>query len=139
MAKKQQAASLRAGRRPEAGDVYLIEIQPGVYGARRLLQVRTKGRQSWYLLATTPWFGKTPPSLDEPRLREILRLTHHEWKNEAQITFVPGNPPEGCRWLGNFPPTRQEQKLKCTSYGLQNADWLTGLDYHVITQWRWDH
>lgn len=130
MSTKQKAPT----RQAEVGDVYLVEIEPGTFGVRRVLQERRSGRARDCLLATSTWFGKKPPRLDDPRVREILCLTHHSWKGDRELMWVMGSPPDRYQLLGNIPPTAGEKKLKSVCYG----HWDVPL-HQVLLQWRWDH
>lgn len=129
---------------PAAGDVFVYQIQGRILGVSRILQRRKmppgwpmRKRGGWSQVATTPWIGKKAPSLAEPLLGKILRITHHNHKKEAVVCWVPGKPPANWTWLGSIPASPVEKKVKCICYGFDESHWPSGKD--ALIQWRWDH
>jgi hypothetical protein len=128
-ARQARRLSLRNVR---AGDVFLMPLPEGRFGACRVLQTREGPRAA--LVATTPWLGSAPPGLGEPRLREILHLTHHAWRNQRCARWVSDPVPASFTRLGTLEPSAKEARLECDSYG----GWESDCD-QVLRQWRWDH
>lgn len=122
---------------PPPGAAFLFPVPGGRFGVCRVLrhaegdELRWMGRTA--LVAIASWTGTEPPSLDDPALREPLRLTHHAAAGRLAMGFVGEAPPEHLQYLGQIPPTAEERALTCDGMG----QWDGSDD--LVLQWRWDH
>jgi hypothetical protein len=130
-ARKPAAMSLR---RVRPGDVFLMPLEDGRYGVCRVL--RTRPEQGDVLAAASPWVGASAPALDEPQVRQILRLTHHNWQDVPYVGWMSAPVPATFTRLGDLPPTEEEAAWEEQGQGPSN--WIH-LPLQVFLQWRWDH
>ena len=118
---------------PEPGTVFAVPLSDGRYGITRVIAVEPPDAA---LIAVTPWIGgerELGSALDDPRARQVLTLTHHDWRGQPQLLWVGGPPPESWRLLGTIPVAPGEVAPSST-YG----DWDTA-ELQPLQQWRWDH
>lgn len=123
---------------PEPGTVFLMPLGDGRFGACRVLrenagEERKRHGEPAVLVAGSPWIGTEPPDLADPRLREILPLTHHKWQNAPNANWVSVPPPDDFRAIGVVEPDEADRIYECWSSGGWSFAFQTEL------QWRWDH
>ena len=126
---KSQASSLL----PAPGTVFAVPLADGRFGMVRVLAL--DGIDS-ALISVSPWIGhenELAGALQDARAKQVLSLTHHEWKGEPQILWVSHAPPETWRRLGVIPVDPSEVK-PCSKYGNWDSAELQPLE-----QWRWDN
>jgi len=131
------------------GDVYAVRVGPNLdrFGALRVLELMKDGAgrgKDSALLVCTEYLGAQPPQLDEPALRRPLTRKIDGNPGHA-YGFIPGfeigwanesPPPELTQFIGNFPPTPQEQAIERDHPSYGKEWWLASA---VYTQWRWEH
>ncbi len=101
---------------PEAGAVFLCQLEDGRFGACRVLRRGEMGDDPYYeetmlLVAASPWIGTEPPDLNNPELREILRSNHHSNKGDMELGWLSKPPPKSFKYLGMLPPSKKEGGL----------------------------
>lgn len=133
------------------GNVYLMPLADGRLGVCRVIkrEAAPRGRAQlgsilvvaspWigldsFLVVASPWIGRAPPELTEPRLRDILILTHHSWDNHPEALWTIDPLPGSFKLLGVVEPSPNEELMQCPSFG----EWST-LALQVLLQWRWDN
>lgn len=134
----RQRAKAVPVRLPTAGTVFLMPLEDGRFGACRVLrenvgEERKRHGEPAVLVAGSAWIGTSPPELADPRLREILHLTHHNWKNRPEVNWVSVPPPEDFRAIGHLEPDDLDRGYEC----LTSGGW--GFALQALRQWRWDH
>jgi hypothetical protein len=123
---------------PKPGDTFLMPLEDGSFGVCRVLRESTAAELKRHgcphvLVAASTWMGTKVPDIGDRRLRKIHRLTHHSWKNAANVCWVSDPVPASFRRLGVIKPTAVEKRWNCMASG----GWAFGLQ--VYQQWRWDH
>jgi hypothetical protein len=116
---------------PAPGTVFAVPLADGRFGMVRVLAL--EGVDS-ALIAVSPWIGhesELAGALEDVRAKQVLSLTHHEWKGEPQILWVSHAPPETWRRLGVVPVDPSEVK-PCSKYGNWDSAELQPLE-------RWDN
>jgi hypothetical protein len=96
---------------PRVGDTYAIPLPSGGYGAIRVLRVSQQEDRPSTLVAVTPWLGDDPPSLAEPKLREIVLRRRGKFGGRPAISWYTGMPPASFVPLGAIAPTTEELAL----------------------------
>src|SRR5262245_28462810 len=124
---------------PNPGDAFLMPVEDGRFGVCRVL--RHGARENWLanggsgvLAAASSWIGRQPPDVSDLRLREILVLNHHAWKNVKEMNWVNDPAPPSFRYIGVIPPSPAEKRATCGS----SASW-EHFPQQLYSQWRWDH
>lgn len=118
---------------PAPGTLLAVPLSDGRFGIVRILAL--DGSDS-ALIAVTPFIGaekELAGALQDPRAKQVLSLTHHEWKGEPQILWVSNAPPETWRNLGVLPVDPAEVKPS-SKYG----NWDSA-EMQPLEQWNWDH
>jgi hypothetical protein len=118
---------------PAPGTILAVPLSDGRFGIVRVLALDGGDTA---LIAVTPFIGpetELAGALQDPRARQVLSLTHHEWKGEPQILWVSHAPPENWRMLGVIPVDAAEVKPS-SKYG----NWDSA-EMQPLEQWRWDH
>jgi hypothetical protein len=115
-----------------AGDAFLAPLEDGRLSVCRIL--RTSADHDHVLVTASPWVGTQPPDLADPRLREVLRLTHHSWRGNPEVSWVSDPVPATFARLGEIPPTDAEATANSNS----NGNWEY-FRLQVLLQWRWDN
>lgn len=118
------------GKKVKAGNVYVTQVSDGRYVAVRVLQVIER---SW-LVSTTPSLDEEPPSLGDPRLREILSQERFNFQQEPAYLWFEGKPPACFKLLGNVPPSDGETAIECSVYG---GKWHESVGNEAFLEWRW--
>ncbi len=123
---------------PEPGAAFLMPLADGRFGVCRVLRTRTPAERKEHgspcVLATcAPWIGTAVPDLADPRLREILTLTHHSYSGGPELLWVSDPPPDSYRPIGVIAPTPADTHSECQSFGY----WF--FEHHVLMEWRWAH
>lgn len=123
---------------PPVGTVYLMPLGDDRFGVCRVLrenagEERKRHGEPAVLVASSTWIGREPPDLADPRLREILSLTHHRWQNSPNANWVSMSPPDDFRAIGTLEPDENDRTYECWSSG----GW--SFAYQVLMQWRWEH
>lgn len=148
----QESDEEPTGPAPEPGATYLIPLDDGYLGACRVIRPavgddllglmsdlppakREERARLFVVVVTTPWVGKAPPSLDEPELRRVLRLTHHEWQDAPQIYVGPVEVPPDYQLVGIIPPTDDEKRLK----GVLSTTWTSRGQQLLQKEWDEEH
>jgi hypothetical protein len=122
----------------QLGDVLAGRLPDGRYGAVHVIRYMKdghgRGRDS-VLIASTSYLGESPPRIDDPTLRRLLRKKRFQFKDEPEFVWTEQPPPPDFVLVGNFPATEEELAIRPRGdYGshwsiLQAAYW----------EWRWDH
>lgn len=133
--KRSQSATVEL---PEPGTVFLMPLGNDRFGACRVLrenagEERKRHGEPAVLVAGSAWIGTEPPDLADPRLREILHLTHHKWQNAPNANWVSVPPPDDFRAIGILEPDEADRIYESWSSGGWSFAFQTEL------QWRWDH
>src|SRR5688572_23128878 len=123
---------------PNPGEVFLMPLEDGRFGVCRVLRENTEAERNAHgcrciLVASSSWIGSEAPSLDDPQVRTIQKLTHHSWKKQLNICWVSDPPPVSFQRIGVIEPTRADKHLQCMSSG----GW--SFAYQVLMEWRWEH
>jgi hypothetical protein len=127
MAKKHQE------QRPlAAGDAFAIPLEGGRYSVCRVLRIRDKTGPMF--VANSAWIGSQVPNAEDPALRPVLRLTHHNWNGKPSAVWVSGAPPEDFIRIGQIPPGPDEGSIKTPDFG----GWPF-FRIQPLAQWHWDH
>ena len=126
---------------PAPGDAFLMPLGDGRFGVCRVLRANTEAERKWHgcpqlLVAGSSWIGAGDPDLNDPQLREIQNLTHHNWKNSKDtlsMYWVDEPPPRSISRVGVIEPSPGDKRRRCLASG--------GWSFHTQTlaQWRWDH
>lgn len=125
------------GKRPiplkkvQAGDAFLAPLADGRLCVCRVHQVAPDGD---VLVSASTWIGTQAPDPADRQLREVLRLTHHSFRDEPCLVWVGEPVPATVTRLGVIPPTHEEASLPCAAF----SGWEF-LPHAVLLQWRWDH
>jgi hypothetical protein len=120
----------------DAGDAFAVPLGDGRYSACRVLRRSTPADAPWYpncvLVAGSAWIGSGIPNCDDPRIREVLFLDHHQ-NNGPFLRWVKGRPPAKYKRIGSIPPTPDEHAVPWNSF----TSWGS-FELHPMMQWRWD-
>jgi hypothetical protein len=124
---------------PSRGDAFLMPLPDGRYGVCRVIRRSTPQEEKilgegYVLVAASSWIGKTTPDVAEPRLREILLLNHHAWKNKPEVNWVSDPIPDSYRRFGAVEPSLNEERMECFSL----SGWES-FPLQVHRQWQWDN
>lgn len=125
--------SVAASSLPAPGTVFAVPLADGRFGMVRILALDGVDTA---LIAVSAWIGaesELAGALQDARAKQVLSLTHHEWKGEPQILWVSHAPPETWRRLGVIPVDPSEV-TPCSKYGNWDSAELQPLE-----QWRWDN
>jgi hypothetical protein len=133
MARKRKPAPIPI-EEVDSGDAFLAPLGDGQSCVCRVL--RTDPENSQVLVAASAWIGTQRPDLTDPRVREILLLTHHGWQDEPEVAWVTEPVPATFARLGKIAPTDAE--VEEVMAGAAWADWES-FPQEVLLQWRWDH
>lgn len=121
---------------PNAGDAFAVPLEDGRYSVCRVLAdriTRPKLSIDAVLVASSAWIGSEIPSVDNPELRPILKLTHHSWDKE-KIAWISDPVPDTFIPIGTIAPSDKEAFLNCPSH----SDWFSKIQQPLM-QWQWDH
>jgi len=110
---------LRLINRPSPGAVYLMPIEPELFGACRVISYedstppRPAGLGYRMLVMTTAWIGSSAPDLqvNARELRTPLRKTFGEWTGDPEVSWVEDVLPPSLTLIGILPPTPEELQL----------------------------
>jgi hypothetical protein len=139
MAKKRAKLAPPKAVLPNRGDAFVVPLPDGRYGACRVIRrgatdAAKRKDDDRILVAASSWIGQDVPDMKEPRLREILVLTHHSWENSPVVHWVDDRVPDSFKGLGTIEPSRDEEELECSSC----SGWES-FPLQVYLQWRWDN
>src|SRR5262249_17341571 len=100
---------------PNPGDAFLMPLEDGRYGVCRVLRRPTSEEAKFHgagcvLVAASPWIGDAAPDLNDPRLRQIHVLTHHNWGKTPDVNWVSYPVPKSFRLLGTIAPSAAERR-----------------------------
>lgn len=140
MSKKKSTGKVNSKRIPSlngkplsAGDVLFRKLRDGWYIAARILYVDPSELWST-VVATTEYFEKHPPKLNDPTLQRTFLETGHDEKslNGPAMRWIGGGPIKGWTKLGNLQPTAEDKKMvkKCMIF----SGGLDGEEAH--TKWQ---
>ncbi|MCA9018184.1 MAG: hypothetical protein KDA77_22875 [Planctomycetaceae bacterium] len=122
---------------PVTGDAFAFPLEDGRFGVCRVLSEsahREEPRFDAVMVACSAWIGSEVPSVDNPELRPILKLTHHSWKNSDEIGWIDDPLPDTFISIGKIEPTDEETSMECYTF----CTWGT-MGVQSLMQWRWDH
>jgi len=124
---------------PEPGTVFMFRMPNKMRSICRVLRHgimndRLYEGEPKALIAGSVWIGTEPPELDNPRLRELLVLTHHSWNADLHVGWVLDLPPLDFLVLGTLLPTAEDLLLD----SIGQCGW-EAFPMHAFMQWRWDH
>lgn len=115
-----------------AGDVFAVRLRGGWFGAIRIL--RTERKQS--LVYCSTYLERKPPTLDDPRLRKIVRQHRFSFSGKPALEWIPGDPPAShFKRIGNVPPNAAERKRTCNVFGSEHWD----IGDEALREWQWAH
>lgn len=105
-----------------AGHTFAVELSQDRWGACRVLQAHQGFLGPWrVLIAALAWWGPSPPTLDAPGLRLLLRRTMQGGDGTPHLFWVREDAlPGALRYLGALPVTPAEKQL---GDGVGYADW----------------
>ena len=92
---------------PTAGATYAVPLTDGRFGACRVIRHSSTEEEEVFgkrrsLVACCDWVGDAPPDMNEPRLTEIMRLTHGNWSGQLGLLWVARRPPDDFIALGEL-------------------------------------
>ena len=130
------ASRYKAEDFPPPGAVFLMPLADGRNGICRVLRVEKTEHSTQFhaVVATSEWIGDAPPALSDPSVRRILKLTHHRWRGDLEIIWVPEPPPRKFTMIGKLRPTPADRNIRCYSH----SGWES-LPLQRLAQWRWEH
>lgn len=114
------------------GDIFAVKLTESRWGAVRVADVQDKS----ILLATTPYLGSEPPSLENPALRQVLIQNRFFYRGDPASTWVKGPPSENCHRLGNIGPAENDASLPRNS---SSGGWHPNTGTEAFLEWRWLH
>jgi len=132
MAKKRAIPPSQKPLLPEVGEIFVMPLEDGRFGACRVIQ-RSAFDGPSVLVAASPWIGNDLPDLEDPRLRSILILSHHSFNNEPAMVWVDNPLPKAFKRLGVIEPSAREKRIKVAGGGA----WAF-FPIHLQMQSRWD-
>ena len=136
----QKTAKARAVPLPEVGQVFLLPLDDGRFGACRVLRRSTPTDEKLLgapsvLVVGCAWSGEAAPDLSEPLLQEVLRLTHGSWKGTTAASWVSGRVPRSIKLLGHIEPSASDRKIQRPG---DSAGWAY-FRQQAHLQWLCDH
>lgn len=123
----------------QLGDVFVAALPSGWFGAARILGWDAeRERQGAYLVATSTYLEHASPTLDDPRLRQVLARRYFYWSAQLALVWVRELPADILTYLGNLPLDEDDERARayCETFGFAGA---TGRFNEALWQWRWDH
>ena len=115
---------------PKPGDVFIMPVKDDILGACRVIRNgdQTKSHQkdqmkkteTGVLVALTAWYGASPPDINEPKLKELLKKTYGQFKGETEHIWIKKKVPDEFKYIGSIAPTPEELQLK----GKVDAGWF---------------
>lgn len=129
------------------GSLYRFGISEKLYGVCRIDKVfpadseiarehyLNDAQEDCYQITVTPWLDESPTDFSDPLLQATFHLTHHSWKNEAQIILVNGPAPKEFEWIGSVTPNAQ---MALTEYRIQGCWNASGFGDQLMRQHEWD-
>jgi hypothetical protein len=126
------------------GDAFAVPLKNGLYVVSRVLHDTTSrssrhekkkygGKESARMLCCN-WYGPSPPSVNVPELREVMRRTFGEWGGRPLAGWCSDDVPAEAVYIGTIPPSSDEGKLGVND----TLDW-DYLQLQALMQWEWDH
>ena len=119
---------------PKIGSTYAFPVEDGRFSACRVIGSIEEGKDSSVKVVCANLIESIIPSLDNAQLKSILFINHHSWNNSPVLQWVSEAIPKNFVFLGVIPPTIDETKLECSSYG----GWAS-LTLQPLAQWIWDN
>jgi hypothetical protein len=126
-------------RIPKSGAVFLTHLSDGRFGAIRILR-DTPPEDSIQLcrnhvfVGVSTYIDSAKAIISDPRLREIIRLNHHLWKNAYAVAWIPDPIPDDFQYIGEILPSPDEIKINHLGFA---RGWK--ISEQVLFQWRWDN
>ena len=130
-------ASKKKPTLPRAGAAFAFPIGDGRYSVCRvILDADSEASKRWgtepmILIVTSAWVGDVIPRVEDPSLRPILHLTHHNWSGKPNALWVSEEVPPDFIPIGAISPTPEEADLPCLALG----GWR-GVTMQPLRQWR---
>jgi hypothetical protein len=139
MAKKARKPKLKRSDLPQPGEAFLMPLDDGRFGVCRVLRHSTEAEEKRQgaphaLAAASSWIGSEPPEIDDPRLRDLLILTHHSFTGRPEILWISEPVPTSFRPLGVIEPSADEARMEW----YVSSGWGS-FPLQLFSQWRWDH
>lgn len=134
MARKKKKTEL-----PTEGAAFAVPLEDGRYSVCRVLHDRDseyaqEQRSRVILVACSAWVGDKVPDVTDESLRPILYLTHHAWKNKAEVVWIDDELPADFIPIGTIEPTPEEKAIESLTF----SSWHS-VRIQPLAQWRWDH
>lgn len=125
------------------GDVFAVRLENGLYAACRVIWDTTSDANKRHKkkydardavrMVCCNWFGEKLPNPGLPELREVLKLTHHSWKNKPLAGWCQDDVPSDVIHIGVIPRNESENRLGAND----SLDWGY-LRLQALMQWEWD-
>ena len=119
----------------EPGDAFAVPLDDGRYAVVRVLRTVKDKKRFSALVAVTPWLEDHLPDLDEPQLRQVLRMNRGFYENRPAICWYEGEPPPDFVYLGKIPPS--EEDLAIDPMGRYGGYWSKSMANHVVLEYKW--
>ena len=113
----------------QVGTVFAVPLADGRFGAVRVID--TSEEDDSALVAVTPWLGPLP-SIDEPKLRDILRQHRGMFKGRPALYWHDGKPPGQLRYLGLIPPSAED--LSIDPSGAYAGAWINEMARDAVLE-----
>jgi hypothetical protein len=107
------------------------------FGAARHIRTTPEGFLTGAIIVATAWIGGAPPLADDPKLKEVLMLTHGGYSGRPWCMTVHCRLPKGARALFSIGPMGEDEKL-ADQYGSSVSGWDQAARV-ILNQWLWDH
>lgn len=110
-------------KRLEPGSTFAAPNPGPRFAVVRVLRICEEDSTS--LVALTPWLEDHLPTLEDDRIRSILRQNRGFYENELAVSWYSGSPPEDFICLGKVLPTASE--LRIDAKGTYSGDWCRSM------------
>lgn len=125
--------ALATSNLPAPGTAFGVPLADGRFGLVRVLVIE---EPDGVLIAVSTWIGteaELAGATSDPRARQVLALTHHDWKGEEQRLWVSGPPPDNWRRLDDIPVGPGDDAPSSVHGNWESAE------FHRLEQWRWEN
>lgn len=125
---------------PAVGTIYAFRLADGRYGACRVAKVVSNADSGEWagicpVIVMTTYLDNEIPQLEDERLKEVLRLTHHAYIGALVCWTVSSPPSSDFMNLGVIYPPESDQDLPGNHIGF----WSAFNGNHLLLQEEWDN